>query len=80
LRCGLNASLAAETLIIHRNTFNYRLAQFIDKTGLISAITTTPSARDLLPARHPHWFFEKDKDAVCSFSFFSRFVHYAQDK
>jgi sugar diacid utilization regulator len=34
LRCGLNASLAAETLIIHRNTFNYRLAQFIDKTQL----------------------------------------------
>jgi len=34
LRCGLNASLAAETLIIHRNTFNYRLAQFIDLTGL----------------------------------------------
>jgi|LAHS01.1.fsa_nt_gb hypothetical protein len=34
LRCGLNASLAAETLIIHRNTFNYRLAQFIDITQL----------------------------------------------
>src|SRR5574344_2803536 len=34
LRCGLNASLAAETLIIHRNTFNYRLAQFIDITNL----------------------------------------------
>ena len=34
LRCGLNASLSAETLIIHRNTFNYRLAQFIDLTHL----------------------------------------------
>lgn len=34
LRCGLNASLAAQTLIIHRNTFNYRLNQFIDLTGL----------------------------------------------
>jgi hypothetical protein len=34
LRCGLNASLAAETLIIHRNTFSYRLAHFIDLTGL----------------------------------------------
>jgi hypothetical protein len=34
LRCGLNASLAAETLFIHRNTFNYRLAKFIDLTGL----------------------------------------------
>jgi hypothetical protein len=34
LRCGLNASLAAETLIIHRNTFSYRLAQFIDITSL----------------------------------------------
>src|SRR5574344_1546209 len=28
LRCGLNASLAAENLIIHRNTFNHRLARF----------------------------------------------------
>lgn len=34
LRAGLNASLAAQTLIIHRNTFNYRLAQFIEKTQL----------------------------------------------
>ncbi|MBQ7995781.1 MAG: helix-turn-helix domain-containing protein [Bacilli bacterium] len=34
LRCGLNATLASEKLIIHRNTFNYRLAKFIDKTGL----------------------------------------------
>lgn len=34
LRCGLNASLASENLIIHRNTFNYRLARFIEKTGL----------------------------------------------
>lgn len=34
LRSGLNASLAASTLYIHRNTFNYRLAQFIDYSGL----------------------------------------------
>jgi hypothetical protein len=34
LRCGLDASLAADKLIIHRNTFNYRLNQFIDRTGL----------------------------------------------
>lgn len=34
LRSGLNASLAANTLYIHRNTFNYRLARFIDYCGL----------------------------------------------
>lgn len=34
LRCGLNASLTSETLFIHRNTFNYRLNAFIEKTGL----------------------------------------------
>lgn len=34
LRCGLNATLTAETLFIHRNTFNYRLNAFIEKTGL----------------------------------------------
>jgi hypothetical protein len=34
LRCGLDASLAASQLFIHRNTFNYRLNQFIDETGL----------------------------------------------
>lgn len=34
LKCGLNASAAAEKLYIHRNTFNYRLAKFIDLTGL----------------------------------------------
>ncbi|MCH3908830.1 MAG: helix-turn-helix domain-containing protein [Bacilli bacterium] len=34
LRCGLNASLAAETIFIHRNTFNYRLEKFIDLTSL----------------------------------------------
>ncbi len=34
LRCGLNASLAAQSLFIHRNTFNYRLTQFMDLTGL----------------------------------------------
>ncbi|MCI7068303.1 MAG: helix-turn-helix domain-containing protein [Mollicutes bacterium] len=34
LRCGLNASLSAETLFIHRNTFNYRLNSFIEETSL----------------------------------------------
>ncbi|MCI2111403.1 MAG: helix-turn-helix domain-containing protein [Bacilli bacterium] len=34
LRCGLNATLASENLIIHRNTFNYRLSRFIERTGL----------------------------------------------
>ena len=34
LRCGLDASLAATKLIVHRNTFNYRLNAFINKTGL----------------------------------------------
>lgn len=34
LRCGLDASLAANKLIVHRNTFNYRLNAFINKTGL----------------------------------------------
>jgi len=34
LRCGLDASLAASKLFIHRNTFNYRLTQFIEKTHL----------------------------------------------
>lgn len=34
LRCGLDACLAASKLIIHRNTFNYRLNAFIAKTGL----------------------------------------------
>lgn len=34
IRCGLNASLAAEKLYIHRNTFNYRLAKFIELTDL----------------------------------------------
>ncbi len=34
LRCGLDASMAAKELYIHRNTFNYRLANFIEKTGL----------------------------------------------
>ncbi|HBB05327.1 MAG TPA: hypothetical protein DCZ41_01870, partial [Firmicutes bacterium] len=28
------ACLTAETLYIHRNTFNYRLNAFIEKTGL----------------------------------------------
>lgn len=34
LRCGLDACLSAKMLFIHRNTFNYRLAQFISLTGL----------------------------------------------
>jgi hypothetical protein len=34
LRCGLDACLAAQKLFIHRNTFNYRLNQFIDYTHL----------------------------------------------
>ncbi len=34
LRCGLDASLAATKLIVHRNTFNYRLNAFVSKTGL----------------------------------------------
>ncbi|HBB05165.1 MAG TPA: hypothetical protein DCZ41_01020, partial [Firmicutes bacterium] len=34
LRTNLNACLTAETLYIHRNTFNYRLNAFIEKTGL----------------------------------------------
>lgn len=34
LRANLNASLTAEILYIHRNTFNYRLNAFIEKTGL----------------------------------------------
>lgn len=34
LRCGLDACLAASKLIIHRNTFNYRLNAFVAKTGL----------------------------------------------
>ena len=34
LRCGLDACLSAKMLFIHRNTFNYRLNQFITITGL----------------------------------------------
>lgn len=34
LATGLDASAAAKALFIHRNTFNYRLAQFIQKTGV----------------------------------------------
>ena len=34
LRCGLDACSAADKLLIHRNTFRYRLDAFIDKTGL----------------------------------------------
>ncbi len=34
LKAGLNASSASEMLYIHRNTFNYRLAKFIELTSL----------------------------------------------
>ena len=34
LRCGLDASLSAKELFIHRNTFNYRLNSFIEETSL----------------------------------------------
>ena len=34
LRCGLDASLSAKELFIHRNTFSYRLNAFIEKTEL----------------------------------------------
>lgn len=34
LQCNMNASLASKTLYIHRNTFNYRLNKFIEKTSL----------------------------------------------
>ncbi len=34
LRCGLDASLSAKELFIHRNTFNYRLNSFIEQTNL----------------------------------------------
>ncbi len=34
LRSGMNAIEASKALFIHRNTFNYRLHQFIDATGL----------------------------------------------
>lgn len=34
IECGMNASLAAKRLYVHRNTFNYRLNAFICKTGI----------------------------------------------
>lgn len=34
LRCGMDASLGAESLYIHRNTFLYRLNHFIEMTGI----------------------------------------------
>ena len=34
IRCGLNRSLAARKLYVHRNTFNYRLNKFIELTNL----------------------------------------------
>lgn len=34
LKTGLNAKAASEMLYIHRNTFNYRLAKFIELTNL----------------------------------------------
>lgn len=34
IRCNMNAKLAANSLYIHRNTFNYRLNKFIELTQL----------------------------------------------
>jgi DNA-binding PucR family transcriptional regulator len=34
LQCNLNASLAAKKLYIHRNSLQYRIDRFIEKTGL----------------------------------------------
>ncbi len=34
LECGMDGLLAAKALYIHRNTFNYRLAQFIRISGV----------------------------------------------
>ena len=34
VKCGMNASLAARKLYIHRNTFTYRLLKFINQTNL----------------------------------------------
>ncbi len=34
LRCGMDGKAAAEKLLIHRNTFRYRLESFVSKTGL----------------------------------------------
>lgn len=34
LRCGLDGLLASKALFIHRNTFNYRINQFIDISKL----------------------------------------------
>ena len=34
LRVGCEATAASKALFIHRNTFNYRLSAFIEKTGL----------------------------------------------
>jgi hypothetical protein len=34
MQCGMNASLASQKLYLHRNTFTYRLNQFINLTGL----------------------------------------------
>ncbi|MEE3299243.1 MAG: helix-turn-helix domain-containing protein, partial [Candidatus Enteromonas sp.] len=34
LSAGLDAKLAADLLIVHRNTFNYRLNRFIEASGV----------------------------------------------
>ncbi len=34
IESGLNATRASKKLYVHRNTFNYRLAKFIEKTSL----------------------------------------------
>ncbi len=33
-QCNLNVSLAAKQLYLHRNTLQYRIDKFIEKTGL----------------------------------------------
>ena len=34
IQCGLNGQLASQKLYLHRNTFNYRLNQFMTITGI----------------------------------------------
>ena len=34
IQCGLNGQLASQKLYLHRNTFNYRLNQFVELTGI----------------------------------------------